>query len=61
MKKRTRNILLIIIALIGISALAAADILSNSTLTTGFLGMVVLISGTLIIPTSIDLIKQKEK
>ncbi len=60
MKKRTRNILLIAIGIIAVTALALADIISRGKLTSGFLGMLVLILGALIIPAAIELKKESE-
>ncbi|MFZ5986522.1 MAG: hypothetical protein ACOYWZ_05260 [Bacillota bacterium] len=59
MKRKTRNLLIIIVTIIVMAALAIADISNNGALTTGFLGMVVLLLGTVIIPTSIELIRGK--
>ena len=61
MKKKTRSILIIIISVITIVALTIIDITSNGKLTTGFLGMLILLLGSLIIPAIIDLTKENKK
>lgn len=61
MRKKTRSILIIIISAITIAALTIIDITSNGKLTTGFLGMLILLLGSLIIPTIIELVKENKK
>lgn len=58
MKKRIRNISILLLSIIATVALALVDITSKGTITTGFLGMAVLVLGSLIIPTAIGLIKE---
>jgi hypothetical protein len=60
-KNKTRSWLIVIISITAIIALAFADISDKGMLTTGFLGMLVLILGTLIIPTILELIKEKNE
>lgn len=60
-KNRTRNILLIIICVIATVLFALADISSYGKITNGFLGMTVLLMGSIIIPSVVERIKQKKK
>ena len=61
MKKKTRSTLIIAISVIAVIALAIVDITSNGKLTTGFLGMIVLLLGSLIIPTIVELVSTNKK
>jgi len=60
-KNRNRNILLIIICVIATIFLAIADISSYGKITNGFLGMTVMLLGSIIIPSIVELVKQNKK
>lgn len=63
MSNRTRRILLIVVIVLNVIALVAlaiADITSKGTLTTGFLGMALLLLGAILIPSVMDLIKGRK-
>jgi hypothetical protein len=60
-KNTARSWLIVIVSIVVIIGLAVADISDNGMLTTGVSGMLVLILGTLIIPTILELKKQKSK
>lgn len=59
MKSKKRNFFLILLCVIAIIALAGIGILEYGKLTTGFLGVVVLLSGFILIPAISELIKEK--
>lgn len=61
MKKKTRNIIGIIVSVIAIIALAFLHIDDNGKITTDFFGWVVLLAGALIIPTVFELMREKKK
>ncbi len=61
MKARTRNIWIIVLCLIAMVALGMYDITSYGRLTTGFLGMAVLLSGASIYPSIVELVKDRKK
>lgn len=61
MKRKTRNILVIILSIIAMLALAMVDLTSHGKLTTGFLGMAVLLLGATIYPSVYDLVRKKKK
>ncbi len=61
MKMKTRNILIIVLSITGMFALALVDITSNGKLTTGFLGMALLLLGATIYPSALDLVKGRRK
>ena len=61
MKKSTRHILIILLSIIAIIVLALEDITSYGKLTTGFLGMTVMLLGSILIPTIVDIHKEKKK
>ena len=61
MKKRTRDLLIITISIVAIIALALADITSYGRITTGFLGMALLLLGSSVIPTILEIRKENKK
>lgn len=61
MKRKTRNILVIILSIIAMLALAMVDLTSHGKLTAGFLGMAVLLLGATIYPSVYDLVRKKKK
>lgn len=61
MNNRTKNLIIVIVSVIAIIALAMMDFIEHRMLTTGFLGMVVLISGSIIIPSVVEFIKNRKK
>ncbi len=58
---KKRNVLIILLCIFGIIALAGIDISEYGKLTTGFKGVVVLISGLTLIPAIVELIKEKRR
>jgi uncharacterized protein YhfF len=58
---RTRNLLIVILSSVATILLALVDIIENGSLTTGFLGMFILIVTALIIPTIRELMKENKK
>lgn len=60
MKNRTRNILMIIICVIAAICLAIVDISTYGVITKGFLGMTILLLGSIIIPSIMELIKERK-
>lgn len=61
MKEKKRNILTIILGLLCIFTLAMVDITEYGTLTKGFAGMVLLLLGSVIYPSALELIKERRK
>ncbi|OPX46325.1 hypothetical protein CLHUN_01410 [Ruminiclostridium hungatei] len=60
MKSKTRNLVMIGISTFAIVALAIVDISENGKLTTGFIGVVALVAGAIIIPAAFEVIKSKK-
>ena len=61
MKKRTSDLLIITISIIAIIVLALYDITSYGRITTGFLGMALLLLGSSVIPTILEIRKENKK
>lgn len=59
--RKNLQIVTIVLYVIALVALAVADIISKGSLTTGFFGMAVLLTGAILIPNAIDLIKGRKK